>query len=63
MSLIQLVSVELQRVERNSGTQELAMQFSHCNNGTLALTYFTNLARPYDLELFFMKVGHRGAQF
>ncbi len=24
------------------GYKELAMQFSHCNNGSLALTYLTN---------------------
>ncbi len=38
------------------------MQFSHCNNGTLASTYLTNLAQPYDLELFFTKLGHRRAR-
>ena len=32
-------------------SKELAMQNSHCNNGTLGLTYLTNLPRPYDLEL------------
>ncbi len=31
------------------------MQNSHCNNGNLALTYLTNLLRPYDRELFFHK--------
>ncbi len=39
------------------------MQFSHCNNGSLALTYLTNLWRPYDLELFLTKFGLWGAQF
>ena len=28
------------------------MQNSHCNNGTLGLTYLTKLLRPYDIELF-----------
>ncbi len=37
--------------------KELAMQFSHFNNGSLALTYLTNLPRPYDFELFFTKYG------
>ncbi len=39
------------------------MQNSHLNNGTLALTYLPNLARPYDLELIFTEFGHQGAQF
>ena len=39
-------------------SKELAMQNSHCNNGTLGLTYLTNLLRLYDLELFFTKFGH-----
>ena len=28
------------------------MQFSHFNDGSLALTYLTNLPPPYDLEFF-----------
>ncbi len=42
---------------------ELAMQNSHCNNGTLGLTYLTNLPRFYDLELFCEKKvqGHKVA--
>ncbi len=55
--------------------KELAMQFSHFYNGSLALTYLTNLVRPYDLEPFFkqnlvaevpnfekFKVGHLSDQ-
>ncbi len=42
----------------NTMYKELAMQNSHCNNGSLALTYLTNLARPYDLEPFLTKFGH-----
>ncbi len=38
-------------------TEELAIIFSHFNNGSLALTYLTNLVRPYDLEPFLTKFG------
>ena len=41
--------------------KELAIIFSHLNNGTLALPYLTYLARPYDLEIFFTEFGHQGA--
>ncbi len=43
--------------------QELAMQFSHFNDGTLTLTYLPNLVRPYDLELIFTEFGHQVAKF
>ena len=36
--------------------KDLAMQFAHFNNGSLALTYLTDLLQPYDLELFFHKI-------
>ncbi len=29
-----------------------------CNNGSLALTYLTNLARLYDLELYYLGYYH-----
>ena len=37
--------------------KELAMQNSHCNNGSLGLTYLTTLPRPNDLQIFFTKSG------
>ncbi len=43
--------------------QELAMQFSHFNNVSLALTYLANLPWPYDIELFFTKFGRWSARF
>ena len=45
----------LQKIYYILYTKELAMQFSHFNNGSLAMAYLSDLPRPYDLELFSTK--------
>ncbi len=34
------------------------MQYLHFNNGSMGLTYLTDLAQPYDLELICTEFGH-----